>query len=356
MKISITRTTQPTAKPADESQLGFGLIFTDHMFVMDYDPADGWHGAAIVPYAPFALDPACAVLHYAQEAFEGMKAYRTAAGRVQLFRPECNARRMIDTCERMCIPPIPEEDFVQAVKALVEVEKDWVPHSDGASLYIRPFVFATDAGLGVHASKTYKFCVICSPSGAYYAEGLAPVRIYVEDDYIRAAPGLTGFCKCGGNYAASIKAGEKAEQLGYSQVLWLDGVEKKYVEEVGAMNIMFKIGGTVYTAACTGTVLPGVTRRSCLELLADWGVPVVEGPLAIADIMAAAREGRLEEVFGTGTAAVISPVKELTWKGESAFISGGRIGPLTQRLYDALTGIQWGRLPDEKGWVVPVAE
>ena len=253
-------------------------------------------------------------------------------------------------------PRIPAEDFVQAVEALVDVDRDWVPHSDGASLYIRPFCFANDVGLGVHASKHYIFCIICSPSGAYYAEGLDPVRIYVEDEYIRAAPGLTGFTKCGGNYAASIKAGELAEEQGFSQVLWLDGVEKKYVEEVGSMNIMFKIDGKVYTAACTGTVLPGVTRRSIIELLRDWGYEVVEGKLAIADVMQAARDGKLEEVFGTGTAAVVSPVKELDWKGEQALIGDGQIGPLTQKLYETLTGIQWGKLPDEKGWTVPVKQ
>ena len=356
LDIKLTRTTSPKAKPADESKLGFGKIFTDHMFLMDYTAGEGWHDARIVPYAPLPLDPATVVLHYAQEPSEGMKAYRTADGTVQLFRPDCNATRFQDSADRLCIPRIPAEDFVQAVEALVDVDRDWVPHSDGASLYIRPFCFANDVGLGVHASKHYIFCIICSPSGAYYAEGLDPVRIYVEDEYIRAAPGLTGFTKCGGNYAASIKAGELAEEQGFSQVLWLDGVEKKYVEEVGSMNIMFKIDGKIYTAACTGTVLPGVTRRSIIELLRDWGYEVVEGKLAIADVMQAARDGKLEEVFGTGTAAVVSPVKELDWKGEQALIGDGQIGPLTQKLYDTLTGIQWGKLPDEKGWTVPVKQ
>ena len=285
LDIQITKTTSPKAKPADESKLGFGKIFTDHMFVMDYAPDKGWHDARIVPYQPFPLDPACVIFHYAQEIFEGLKAYRTADNTIQLFRPDCNGQRMQDSADRMCIPKIPVEDFVQAVKTLVEVDKDWVPHSDGASLYIRPFVFATDVGMGVHASRNYTFCVICAPSGAYYAEGIDPVRIYVEDEYIRAAPGLTGFTKCGGNYAASIKAGEMAEQQGFAQVLWLDGVEKKYVEEVGSMNIMFKIDGKIYTAPCTGTVLPGVTRRSIIELLKDWGYEVCEEHVAIADIM-----------------------------------------------------------------------
>ena len=229
LDIRIERTSSPKAKPADETKLGFGKIFTDHMFIMDYNPEEGWHDPRIVPYAPIPMDPACVVFHYAQECFEGMKAYRTADDTIQLFRPEKNAERMQSTHDRMCIPPIPVEDFVQAVKALVDVERDWVPHTDGASLYIRPFTIATDVGLGVHASHLYKFMIICAPSGAYYAEGINPVRIYVEDDYIRAAPGLTGFVKCGGNYAASIKAGELAEEKGFSQVLWLDGVERKYV-------------------------------------------------------------------------------------------------------------------------------
>ncbi|MBE6995200.1 MAG: branched-chain amino acid aminotransferase [Ruminococcaceae bacterium] len=356
LDIKITRTTTPKTKPADETKLGFGKISSDHMFLMDYSVEQGWHDPRIVPYAPFQLDPACVVFHYAQELFEGMKAYRTAEGQIQLFRPECNAQRMQDSSERLCIPTIPVEDYVQAVKALVEVDKDWVPYSYGASLYIRPFVIATDVGMGVHASHTYTFCIIAFPSGAYYAEGINPVRIYVEDEYIRAAPGLTGYTKCGGNYAASIKAGEVAAQKGFAQVLWLDGVERKYVEEVGAMNIFFKIDGKVYTAACTGTVLPGVTRRSCIELLRDWGYEVIEGKLAIADIMEASRNGKLEEVFGTGTAAVISPVKELCWKNESAFIGGGVIGPVTQKLYDVMTGIQWGKVADTKGWIVPVCE
>ena len=355
LDIKITRTTAPKAKP-DESNLGFGKKFTDHMFVMDYTEGEGWHDARIVPYGPFELDPATVVFHYAQEIFEGLKAYRTADNKIQLFRPECNAQRMQDSADRMCIPKVPVDDFVQAVKTLVEVDKDWVPHSDGASLYIRPFTFATDVGMGVHASKNYTFCIICSPSGAYYAEGIDPVRIYVEDEYIRAAPGLTGFTKCGGNYAASIKAGEMAEQQGFAQVLWLDGVEKKYVEEVGSMNIMFKIDGKIYTAPCTGTVLPGVTRRSIIELLKDWGYEVKEEHVAIADIMKAGHEGKLEEVFGTGTAAVVSPVKELDWKGDKVAISGGKIGELTQKLYDTLTGIQWGKIPDTKGWIVPVCE
>ena len=350
LDIKIIKTTTPKQKPENEKELGFGKVFSDHMFVMDYDSGKGWHDPRIEPYHPFSLDPASAVFHYAQEIFEGMKAYRRKDGKIQLFRPDCNARRFQDSADRLCIPEIPENDFIQAVKTLVRVEQDWVPSAEGTSLYLRPFIFASDVGLGVHASKKYVFCIIASPSGAYYKEGLKPVKIYVEDEYIRAAPGLTGFAKCGGNYAASIKAGEMAEELGYSQVLWLDGIEKKYVEEVGSMNIMFKIDGKIYTAATTGTVLPGVTRRSIIELLKDWGYEVVEGKLAIADVMKAGHEGKLEEVFCTGTAAVIAPVGELTWKKDSVIIGNDEIGPLTKKLYDTLTGIQWGNIKDTKGW------
>ena len=354
-EFPIQRAAQLKEKP-DPKTLIFGRTFTDHMFLMNYDAGRGWHDGRIVPYAPLELAPSAMVFHYAQEVFEGLKAYRTADNTIQLFRPDCNGQRLQDSCDRMCIPKIPVEDFTQAVKALVEVEKAWVPHSEGASLYIRPFIFATDVGMGVHASHNYTFCIICAPSGAYYAEGIDPIRIYVEDEFIRAAPGLTGFAKCGGNYAASVKAGEMAEEKGFAQVLWLDGVEKKYVEEVGSMNIMFKIDGKIHTAPCVGTVLPGVTRRSIIELLKDWGYEVVEDRLPIADVMADGHNGKLEEVFGCGTAAVVSPVKELDWKGDKVFISDGKIGPLTQKLYDNLTGIQWGRIPDTKGWIVPVCK
>lgn len=357
MEIQITRTSQKKRIPTDPHSLGFGKIFTDHMFLMDYDADLGWHDARIVPYAPLVLDPSAAVFHYAQECFEGLKAYRTKSGCIQLFRPDCNARRLNSTHRRLCIPEIPEEDFIAAIKALVTVEKEWVPSSEGASLYIRPFTIATLPRLGVHASSSYQFIVICSPSGAYYATGLAPIKVYVEDTYVRACPGGTGFVKCGGNYAVSLLAAQKAEANGYSQVLWLDSQERKYVEEVGAMNIFFKINGTVYTASAhedNGTVLPGVTRRSVIELLRDWGYEVREGRLSIQDIMDASESHQLEEVFGCGTAAVVAPIKQLDYQHQSAYINHGEIGPLTQKLYDTLTGIQWGNIPDEKGWTIPV--
>ncbi|MDL2295040.1 branched-chain amino acid aminotransferase [Ruminococcaceae bacterium OttesenSCG-928-D13] len=354
MDIRITRTTTPKAKP-DQNNLGFGRYYTDHMLVMPYDEGTGWHSAEIRPYAPFSLDPASMVFHYAQECFEGMKAYRTTAGRVQLFRPEENAKRMARTHNRLCIPEVPVADFVEAVRALVSVEQGWVPSVPDASLYIRPTTIATEPHLGVKPSTSYLFYVILSPSGPYYATGLDPVKIFVEDELTRAAPGGTGAIKCGGNYAASLAGQVKAHQLGYSQVLWLDGAERRYVEEVGAMNVFFVIDGQVYTApTAPGTVLPGITRMSCIDLLRDWGYTVREDRLAIDDLMAAGRAGRLTEVFGTGTAAVISPVGELRYKEEPLLLGGGQTGPITRRLYDTLTGIQWGRLPDEKGWIVPV--
>ena len=352
MKIRFEERKDLKEKPT--GNLGFGKYQTDYMFVMDYEEGQGWHDARIAPYGPIEFDPASMVLHYAQETFEGMKAYKAKDGRILLFRPEMNARRFINSNKRLSMPIIEEDDFVQAVEEIVRVEKDWIPTGEGESLYIRPYMFATEKAIGVHPSHSYKFIIICSPVGAYYPEGVNPVKIYVEDEYIRAAPGLTGFAKCGGNYAASIKAGEMAEKIGYSQVLWLDGVEKKYVEEVGSMNIMFKIAGKIYTAATTGTVLPGVTRRSIIELLKDWGYEVIEGKLAIEDVMKAGHDGTLEEVFGTGTAAVVSPVKELTWKNDSVNIGDGNIGPLTQKLYDTLTGIQWGKIEDTKNWTVKV--
>lgn len=353
LDIQYDLTTTHKPKP-DETKLGFGVHYTDHMLIIDHTEGIGWHDARVVPYAPITLDPAAMVLHYALESFEGLKAYRTPSDEVRLFRPDKNAERMIRTNARMCLPALPVEDFVQAVKAIVKVDADWVPRAEGTSLYIRPFVIATEAHLGVRAAKSHQFIIICSPVGAYYESGINPVKIFVEDEYTRACPGGTGFTKCGGNYAASLISQVKAHDLGYEQTLWLDGVEHKYVEEVGSMNCFFKIGGTVYTAPCVGTVLPGVTRMSCIDLMRHWGIPVSEERLPIADVMAASRGGKLEEVFGTGTAAVISPVGELRFEGEVAQIGGGKIGEVTKRLYDTLTGIQWGKLPDEHGWTVKV--
>ncbi|MCI8541388.1 MAG: branched-chain amino acid aminotransferase [Erysipelotrichaceae bacterium] len=354
MKITIEESKQRKTKPQRGEPLGFGKYFSDHMFVMDWSMDQGFHDARIIPYGNLSMDPASMVLHYAQETFEGLKAYRAKDGRILLFRPDMNAKRFINSNRRLCMAEVSEADFIEAIRALVEFEQDWVPDEAGTSLYIRPFMFASEAAVGVHPAKSYKFVIILSPVGAYYPQGVNPVKIYVEDEYVRATKGGTGFAKCGGNYASSIAAQMKAEKLGYTQVLWLDGVERKYVEEVGTMNVMFKINGEIVTAPCDGTVLPGVTRDSILTLLREWGYTIKEEHLAIDDLMAAARCGQLEEAWGTGTAAVISPIGELNYKGEITTIHQFKTGPLTQRLYDTLTGIQWGDIEDTHGWVYDV--
>lgn len=351
MELKILRAQSLKEKPQDESQLGFGRIFTDHMLTIAYTAGKGWHDAMIRPYENFSLSPACSVLHYSQTIFEGLKAYRAEKG-VNLFRPWDNFKRMNISAERMCIPPIDEAFALEALEELVRIDRDWVPRSEGTSLYIRPTIIATDPFLGVRAGEEYIFYIIMSPVGAYYASGLAPVDIYVEDEYVRSVKGGTGFAKTGGNYAASLIAGEVAHRKGFSQVLWLDGVEKKYVEEVGSMNIFFKIRGELYTAPLAGSILPGITRDSIIRLAKEaYGVNVREERLAIADIFAENESGGLEEVFGTGTAAVVSPVGGMTWEGKSIRISGGNMGELTSKLYDKLTGIQYGREKDEFGWI-----
>jgi len=351
--IKIERTTTPKARP-DQNKLGFGQIFTDHMYIMDYNQGQGWHDPRIIPYQPISLDPSAMVFHYAQEMFEGLKAYHTEDGRVLLFRPDRNIQRAENSCLRLCIPPVPQDDFMNAIKTIVSVDKDWIPTQPGTSLYIRPFIIATDPHLGVHPSLSYKFIIILSPSGAYYASGLDPVKIWIEDDYVRAVRGGIGEAKAGGNYAASLKAQEKSDAEGYAQVLWLDGVERKYIEEVGSMNIFFKIAGKVVTPKLNGSILPGVTRASCLDLCRHWGMDVEERRISVDELVAAARDGSLEECWGSGTAAVISPVGVLRFGDEVMEIAGGGIGPVSQKLYDTVTGIQTGKLNDEFGWTVEV--
>jgi len=351
IKVELAKTLK--VKP-DPSILTFGDYFTDHMFVMNYDKENGWHDARIVPYGPFSIEPSAMVLHYAQEIFEGLKAYRAPDGGITLFRPEENFKRLNSSCERLSIPPVDEEFVLEALKKLITIEQDWVPSAPNTSLYIRPFIIATDAHIGVHASHTYIFCIILSPVGSYYKEGINPVKIYIEDEDVRAVKGGMGYAKTGGNYAASLRAGEKAAAKGYSQVLWLDGVHRKYIEEVGAMNVLFKINGTVVTPMLGGSILPGITRKSCLELLRYWGVPVEERLIDVDELFEAARSGALEEAWGSGTAAVVSPIGEILFENENIVINGGKIGELTQKLYDNLTGIQWGRIPDPFGWVVKV--
>ncbi len=352
MKIRYVENPNLKSKP-NPDELGFGKYYTDYMFMVDWYENQGFVDPRIIPYGPIEFDPACLVLHYAQETFEGMKAYRAEDGRVLLFRPDMNAKRFITSNQRLCMPEVPVQDFIQAVNDLVKKEADWIPNKPNTSLYIRPFMFAYQVKLGVHAANHYKFMVILSPVGTYYKEGLKPVSIYVEDELVRAVKGGTGFAKCGGNYASSILAQMKAEERGYSQVLWLDGVEHKYVEEVGTMNAMFVIDGKVVTAPLEGSVLPGVTRDSMIHLLKHKGYTVEERKLSIDELIDAAKTGKLTEAFGTGTAAVISPIGKLAYKDE-VFFETKEVGPISQMLYDTLTGIQTGKLPDEFGWTYEV--
>ena len=321
-------------KPQDESKLGFGHIFTDHMLIMPYDEGQGWHDPEIVPYDNISLSPAAMCFHYGQTVFEGLKAYRTADDKIQLFRPEENFKRLNRSNERLVIPELPVE---------------------GTSLYIRPFIIAIDPFLGVRPGAQYLFMIILSPSGAYYASGLNPVNIYVEDKYVRTVRGCMGYAKTGGNYAASLHSQDDAHKQNYSQVLWLDGVEQKYIEEVGAMNIFFVIDGEIVTPSLeTGSILSGITRKSTIELCKSWGLPVSERRITIQEIADAYDAGKLDEVFGTGTAAVISPVGHLKWDDKVMEINNNKIGKISQRIYDTLTGIQWGKLPDPFNWVVPL--
>ena len=353
MEIKMNLTKTPKEKP-DQSKLGFGKYFTDHMFVMDWDSENGWHDARIEPFGPLTLHPAATVFHYGAEIFEGLKAYRRPDGEVQLFRPWENIKRLNNSAERLSLPKVDEEFTLDALKKFVALEKDWVPSAPGTSLYLRPFLFGNDETLGVHTIHHAKYVVIASPVGAYYAEGLNPVKIMIETQDVRAVRGGTGYTKCGGNYAASMRAGDRAAAEGYSQVLWLDGVERKYIEEVGAMNVMFLINGVVVTPALTGSILPGITRKSCIELLKEMGYTVEERLLSAEELENALRDGSLQEAWGCGTAAVISPIGEMGWEDKRVTVNSGKIGPLTQKLYDTITGIQWGIAPDTHNWTCKV--
>lgn len=352
--IRIEKTTCPKEKPGQDNPLVFGTIFTDHMFEMDYVEGQGWIDPRVVPYHKLELEPSCMVFHYGQEMFEGLKAYKAEDGRVLLFRPDKNIERANRSNRRLCIPEIPEDLFLEALKTVVKVDQDWIPTKPGTALYIRPFVIATDPFLGVRPSHTYKFMIILSPVGAYYASGLDPVKIWIEDEYVRAVKGGIGEAKTGGNYVASLASQVKAHDEGYAQVLWLDGVHRKYIEEVGAMNIFFKINGTVVTPALNGSILPGVTRDSAIQLCKQWGIPVEERRISVDEVVKTAESGEMEECFGTGTAAVVSPVGELRYEQEKMPISGNHIGELTQRIYDTITGIQLGKIEGPEGWSVEV--
>ena len=352
--IRITRGATKKPKPRDRD-LTFGTVFTDHLFVMDFQEEKGWYDPRIEPYGPLSLDPAAAVLHYAQAVFDGLKAFRSRDGRVRLFRPQKHLERLNHSARRLCIPPLDPEQALRALVELVGLERDWVPSTLGTSLYVRPTIIANEAFLGVRPAKSYIYYVILSPVGAYYPEGMNPVRILVVDTYVRAVEGGVGGAKTGVNYAASLYAAEEAKHAGFTQVLWLDGRERKYLDEVGTMNIMLKIDDEVITPPLSqGTILPGVTRDSALTLMREWGLRVSERAISIDEVARAARDGSLREVWGTGTAAVISPVGELAYAGERIVINGGKIGELTQNLYDAIVGIQYATAPDTHGWTVPV--
>lgn len=352
--IRIELTTAPKDKPGSDHPLTFGTVFTDHMFICDYEEGSGWLDPRIIPYQPLVLDPSCMVFHYGQEMFEGLKAYKAADGRVLLFRPDRNIERANRSNARLCMPAIPEELFMDALMKLVGVDADWIPTRPGTSLYIRPFMIATDPYLGVRPSQTYKFIIILSPVGAYYETGLNPVKIWIEDEYVRAVRGGIGEAKTGGNYVASLASQVKAHEEGYSQVLWLDGIHRKYIEEVGAMNIFFKINGTVVTPELNGSILSGVTRDSVISLCKAWGILVEERKISVDELVESARSGAMEECFGTGTAAVVSPVGELRFGDDKMKIGGGQIGGLTQKIYDTITGIQLGELDGPEGWSVQV--
>ncbi len=353
MQVTITKAEQLKAKP-DENKLGFGTIFTDHMFNMDYSVEKGWHNPRIEPYAPLVMAPSTMVLHYGQGVFEGMKAYRNQQGGVQLFRPRENFKRLNASNRKLCIPEIDEAFALEALKQLLTVEKDWIPSAPGTSLYIRPTIIATDPFLGVRASFTYRFFIILSPVGAYYAEGFNPVKIMVTKEHVRAVRGGVGDTKTLGNYAASLLAGDKAHRAGYTQVLWLDGVEQKYVEEVGAMNIFFVIGDELITPMLSGSILPGITRDSVLELGRSWGMTVSERKISIDDVIDAHASGQLKEIFGSGTAAVISPVGELKYEDKVITVADGQVGPMAHKFFQTLQEIQYGTIEDPSGWVEPV--
>lgn len=352
-QITIQLSTNKKEKPNNE-HLPFGRIFTDHMFIMDYSEGKGWYDPRIVPYQPLNLDPAAIVFHYGQTVFEGLKAYLGTNGEVLLFRPDENMKRLNRSNQRLCIPEIDEELALEALKQLIRIDKDWIPNKEGTSLYIRPFVFATEPYLGVAPSTEYQFIIILSPVGAYYKEGINPVKIAVESEYVRAVKGGTGNAKTAGNYASSLIAQEEAEARGYSQVLWLDGKEHKYIEEVGSMNVFFKINGEVVTPELNGSILEGITRKSVIELLRHWEIAVVERKISMEELYNAYQKGELEEAFGTGTAAVISPIGELYWNDHQMKINNGKTGELAKRIYDTLTGIQTGKIEDPFGWRVIV--
>ena len=356
MEIRIEKTVKPKRVPTPDElgSIQFGTVFTDHILILDYTEDKGWHDARIVPYGPFSLDPAACGLNYGQLIFEGMKAYKAADGSVVMFRPEQNMARMNQSCDRMCIPRINERDTLEAITELVRIDSAWIPSAPGTSLYVRPFIFADEPLLSVRPSKTFTFATILAPVGLYFKGGLVPTKIFVEDNYVRAVRGGTGFTKCAGNYAASMKSQKEAAEAGYAQVLWLDGAERKYIEEVGAMNIFFVIDGEVVTPELNGSILACVTRQSVVEVARGWGMQARERVISIQELADLHKAGRVTEAFCAGTAAVISPIGELKWRDNVMIFNDGNIGAMTQRIYDEITGIQTGAISDKFGWLYKV--
>jgi len=351
MDLKFIQSEKLKQKPADERNLGFGQIFSDYMFSMYYTEGRGWHDAEIKPYEHFNISPAATVLHYAQEVFEGLKAYRRADNGVNLFRAKDNFARMQKSAARLAMPGFDEGFVHDALRELVSADADWVPHTEGTSLYIRPNYMGMDPFIGVRAAREYVFYIICGPVGAYYANGLAPTKILIEKEYTRSSRGGTGFAKTGGNYAASLIAGEQAHEKGCDQVLWLDAKERKYVEEVGSMNIFFVINGTIVTPPLDGTILAGITRDSVITLAKDHGMPVEERRISVEELIDTARSGEMTEAFGTGTAAVISPVGHFCYGDEDITVAGGAMGEKSLDFYNTLTGIQYGKIEDKHNWV-----
>ncbi|HUC17940.1 MAG TPA: branched-chain amino acid aminotransferase [Acetobacteraceae bacterium] len=338
----------------EDATARFGTIFTDHMFLMEYDDGEGWHDPQITPMAKLVLSPATSVLHYGQAIFDGLKGFRAADGEIRLFRPDAHAARLRRSAERLAIPPIPDRWVVESFLRLVDIDRRWVPAGPGTAIYLRPTIIAAESAIGLHTASSYLYFLILSPVGAYYAEGSNPVSILATEEFVRAAPGGLGEAKTPANYAASLLAAEHAIARGFTQVLWLDAIEHRFVEEVGTMNLMARIGEEIITPPLAGTILPGVTRDSALTLMRSWGLTVSERPLAIDTLIAAAKDGTLAEVWGTGTAAVVSPVGEIGWRGERIRVADAQPGAVTRRLYEALTAIQYGLAPDPFGWTVPV--
>ncbi|MDR1254342.1 MAG: branched-chain amino acid aminotransferase [Oscillospiraceae bacterium] len=353
-EIKITFAEHKKVKPGIDEKLGFGKFYTDHMFIMDYDINENWHNPRIVPYGSLSLDPATICLHYGQQVYEGMKAYMTKNNKILLFRPKKHIERLNISNERLCIPKLDEKFCVDAIKKLVNIDKDWTPTKPGTALYIRPFILATDPYIGVRPGEKFRFIVICSPVSSYYSAGLGALKIYVEEDYVRAVKGGVGFAKTAGNYAASLKAQNKAASMGYDQVIWLDAIEKRYVEEVGTMNVFFVIDNEIITPELQDSILSGITRLSCISLLRSWGEKISERRISINEIHEAYLNGRLKEAFGTGTAAVVSPIGLLRWRENIMKINGEKPGPIAKKLYDVLTGIQFGQIEDTFSWTLEI--